>query len=73
MPQEPTVEEVLEELDAIARGLHPSQKTILEEYRKCPDWQLAAQLVAKGIQRLHRGTGQYRLLDVPPGWLPPSL
>ena len=73
MTQEPTVEEVLEELDSIAGGLHPSQKTILEEYRKCPDWQQAAQLVAKEIQRLHRGTGQYRLLDVPPGWLPPTL
>lgn len=73
MPQEPTVEDVLEELDAIARGLHPSQKTILEEYRKCPDWQLAAQLVAKGIQRLHCCTGQYQLLDVPPGWLPPTI
>ena len=66
-------EDALGELDAIAQGEHPSQKSILEEYRQCPDWQLAARLIVQAVQELHRRGGRPRTLDLPPGWLPPIL
>ena len=66
-------EDALGELDEIAHGEHPSQKSILEEYRQCPDWQLAVRLIAQAVQELHRSGGRSRTLELPPGWLPPIL
>jgi len=74
MPRRSSEEKALGELDAIAQGEHPSQKSILDEYRQCPDWQLATRLIAQAVQELHRSGGRSRrALETPPGWLPPIL
>jgi len=66
-------EDALGELDEIAQGEHPSQKSILEEYRQCPDWQLAARLIAQAVQEFHHSGGHSKTLELPPSWLPPIL
>jgi len=73
MPRRRKDDDVLGELDAIAQGVHPSQKSILEEYRQCPDWQLATRLIAQAVREFEHGGGRSRALEPPPAWLPPIL
>jgi hypothetical protein len=73
MRNRPTAAHALGELDSIARGQHPRQKTILEEYRQCPDWQLAARLIVQAIQDVRHSGERSGVLEMPPGWLPPLL
>jgi hypothetical protein len=48
-------EEVLSELELLARGRHPSQLTILEKYRQCPDWIAASNLLLRALSAAQRG------------------
>lgn len=62
--------EVLRELEHLAQGQHPDQKTPLMRFIRCPDWQQAAELVLRALSAAshqRRGTR----LSAPPGWLPP--
>ena len=60
------------ELDAIAKGSNPQQSPVIEEFQKCPDWQLAASILARALDHGRRYGRQTMLLS-PARWLPPIL
>ncbi len=60
------------ELDAIAKGSNPQQSPIIEEFQKCPDWQLAATILARALDHGRR-YGRQTMLVSPAQWLPPLL
>jgi hypothetical protein len=64
-------EEIPRELEELAQGCHPDQQTPLMRFRRCKDWQNAAELI---LGALHASVGQRRgaRLAAPPGWLPPA-
>jgi hypothetical protein len=67
---EPSNEEVLSELELLAHGRHPSQQTILEKYRQCPDWIAASNLLLRALSAARRGR-HGTPLSAPAGWFPP--
>ena len=65
-------EEALAELELLARGQHASQKTLLERYRRCPDWKQASLVLCRALgDRSARRQSSH--LMAPPGWLPPVV
>jgi len=72
MARAQTVKQALRELDAIAKGSNPQQSSVIEEFQKCPEWQLAAAIVARAAtQASRRGAGT--ACAAPAQWLPPLL
>jgi hypothetical protein len=63
-------ENVLRELDQLAKGEHTTQQTPLKRYMLCPNWQKAAALVRDALHSSQRKRGGTRLL-APPASLPP--
>jgi hypothetical protein len=65
-------EHALREINLIAQGANPQQSPVIEEFQKCPEWQLAAVILARAIgQEQRRGTET--VIAVPAKWLPPLL
>jgi hypothetical protein len=65
-------EHALREINLIAQGSNPQQSPVIEEFQKCPEWQLAAAILARAIgQEQRRGTEA--VIAVPAKWLPPLL
>jgi hypothetical protein len=60
------------ELELIAAGSNPQQSPIIEEFQKCPDWQLAATILARALDHGRR-YGRQNALASPARWLPPLL
>ena len=63
-------DEVLHELERLARGQHPDQQTPLVRCSRCPDWQNAAELILGALDASSGMRGGTRL-PPPPAWLPP--
>ncbi len=63
-------DEVLGELERLARGQHPDQQTPLMRFTRCPDWQKATELIL-GALDASSGARSGTRLPPPPGWLPP--
>jgi hypothetical protein len=62
----------LREINLIAQGSNPQQAPVIEEFQKCPEWQLALVILARAIgQEQRRGTEA--VIAVPAKWLPPQL
>lgn len=64
---------VIRQLGAIADGNRPGCTTIIEEYLQCPDWQLAATILARALSDQARAHGPECATIAPPAWLPPML
>jgi hypothetical protein len=63
----------LRELAAIERGTSPRQSPLIEEFLQCPDWQLAASILARALaEESRRGPGD-AIIAPPPAWMPPLL
>jgi hypothetical protein len=60
------------ELELIAKGSNPQQSLIIEEFRKCPDWQLAVSILVRALDHGRR-YGRQTMLGSPARWLPPML
>jgi hypothetical protein len=39
----------LREIDMIAQGSNPQQSPMIEEFQKCPEWQLTAAILARAV------------------------
>jgi len=65
-------EHALREMNLIAQGSNPQQSPVIEEFQKCPEWQLAAAIVARAVSQEQR-CGTEAVIAVPPKWLPPLL
>jgi hypothetical protein len=65
-------EDALVDLELLARGLHASQKTLLERYRQCPEWQQASLILCRALSN-RSARRQSTYLMAPPGWLPPMV
>ena len=63
----------LVELAAIAEGASPLRSLLMEEFQKCPDWQLASGIVARALAEESRAQGEAGIGVPPPGWMPPVL
>jgi integrase len=63
----------LVELAAIAEGASALRSRLIEEFQKCPDWQLASGIVARALAEESRSQGEARVGAAPPGWMPPVL
>ena len=48
-----STEQALRELGLIALGANPQQSPVMEEFQKCPEWQLAAALVSRALAHEH--------------------
>ena len=64
-------ESVLAELEALARGNHPSQQEILRKFDECKDWQKSAALIVRALHHTLQEGQQGPRISAPPGWLPP--
>ena len=65
-------EAVLAELRLLAEGRHSSQQTVLERYRRCPEWKHASLVLARALSS-RPGRRRIAYLTAPPGWLPPLV
>jgi PRTRC genetic system protein C len=70
MSRRVTDEEVLRELEALARGHHQQQQTPLMRFARCSDWQKAAEAILNSLQH-YRHRRSVARLSPPSGWLPP--
>ncbi|MEZ5356891.1 MAG: hypothetical protein R2762_29990 [Bryobacteraceae bacterium] len=64
---------VLRDLEAIERGASPRQSPLIEEFLQCPDWQLAASILAHALTEESRRAPRDAVIAPPPGWMPPLL
>jgi hypothetical protein len=64
---------VIRQLAAIADGNQLGRTTTIEEYLQCPDWQLAATVLARALSDQTRALGAEASSAAPPAWLPPML
>ena len=63
---------VLRELRAIESGDKTLQSPVMEEFERCPDWQLASQIVSRALDAASREAVGVNM-ELPPAWLPPIL
>lgn len=63
---------VLRELQAIENGNKTMHSPLMEEFQRCPDWQLASQIVSRALDAATREAASPSV-DLPPAWLPPVL
>ncbi len=63
----------LVELAAIADGASPLRSLLMEEFQKCPDWQLASRIVTRALAEESRAQDEGGIGAPPPGWMPPVL
>lgn len=66
-------DDVIRQLASIAHGGQTGKTTIIEEYLKCPDWQLAANILARALLDQARVQRPEAAAPAPPAWLPPML
>jgi hypothetical protein len=68
-----STEQALRELGLIAQGANPQQSPVMEEFQKCPEWQLAVALLSSALAREHLRFRPDAAIAAPARWLPPLL
>ena len=68
-----STDRALRELSLIAQGANPQQSPVMEEFQKCPEWQLAAALLSRALAREHLRFRLDAVFAAPAKWLPPLL
>jgi hypothetical protein len=46
---------------------------LIEEFLQCPDWQLAASILARALEMESRRAPRDAVVATPPAWMPPPL
>src|ERR1700674_56921 len=76
MPRSKAKEHALREITLIAQGSNPQQSPVIEEFQKCPEWQLAAVILARAVrqeQTICRQIAGAKLFSVPNQKLAPHM